>query len=108
MPIRPCAEPGCPYPAKHGDSRCTEHYRQRERERGSRRRKDAARKPYKTTKWANTARHVRFEQPLCAECGRVAEDTDHITPIRDGGQPYSRANLQGLCKVCHGIKSAEE
>jgi 5-methylcytosine-specific restriction endonuclease McrA len=35
-------------------------------------------------------------------------DVDHIIGIEHGGQPYERANLQGLCKQCHGIKTKRE
>jgi 5-methylcytosine-specific restriction protein A len=108
VPLRPCAEAGCPNPARRGRPRCEAHDKKRERERSARRRQDAARKPYTTGKWKHTARRVRFEQPLCVRCGRIATDTDHVVPIRDGGAPYSLDNLQPLCRECHGLKSADE
>ncbi len=50
--------------------------------------------------------------PLCAEClkqGRVTEATqrDHIIPLFDGGAD-DESNEQGLCDVCHDVKSKAE
>ena len=33
---------------------------------------------------------------------------DHINPIKDGGERFDWANLQGLCISCHNRKTAGE
>jgi 5-methylcytosine-specific restriction protein A len=46
--------------------------------------------------------------PVCAVCGvRPAIDVDHITPLEAGGED-TIANLQGLCRQCHGRKTRRE
>ncbi|AAC18447.1 HNH endonuclease [Mycobacterium phage Lakes] len=37
-------------------------------------------------------------------CVRAATDVDHKKP----GNDHSRSNLQAICRVCHGKKSAAE
>ena len=41
-------------------------------------------------------------------CGRVADEVDHHTPLSRGGEVYDEANLRSLCRKCHREKSAEE
>lgn len=58
-------------------------------------------------------KQVLSEQPICAgvfgeECLQLTEDIDHIVSPEDGGAFYDRANLQGLCKKCHGRKTNAE
>lgn len=50
--------------------------------------------------------------PLCAECDRRGlvkrtEVIDHIRPLAQGGLDVDE-NVQGLCLLCHAIKTAEE
>ena len=45
--------------------------------------------------------------PLCASCGRPANEVDHITPKRAGGEDDDE-NLQALCKSCHSVKTMRE
>jgi 5-methylcytosine-specific restriction protein A len=48
---------------------------------------------------------------VCRRCGvRVRPGSghiDHIVPLQDGGT-HSFGNLQYLCKMCHGAKTAKE
>ena len=37
-----------------------------------------------------------------------AFDTDHITPIYQGGHPLQWKNLQVVCRKCHRVKTAQE
>ena len=96
MPIRLCNVKGCPNPV-HYRGRCAEHSRERARihARGS------AQNIYQSKRWKITKRHVLAEQPQCADCPRLAVDVHHIVPLDDGGAPFARQNLQGLCKSCH-------
>ncbi len=58
-------------------------------------------------KWqALRAAHLQG-QPLCVECGTLATVVDHIEPHRGNEQLlFDPANLQSLCRVCHGRKTA--
>lgn len=48
---------------------------------------------------------------ICRSCGCIVAphqaECDHIVPLASGGTD-DLANLQTLCKICHGKKSAEE
>jgi 5-methylcytosine-specific restriction endonuclease McrA len=100
MPIRLCLEPRCPAPATYR-GRCATHSRSNERT------THARRHFYNSGRWKYTRRRVLHDQPLCP-CGEIATDVDHIQAIEDGGDPWSRNNLQGLCKACHSIKTSRE
>lgn len=48
-------------------------------------------------------------QPLCVRCKRPGEIVDHIIPISENPALRLRAdNLQTLCRVCHGVKTAAD
>ena len=38
----------------------------------------------------------------------LATDVDHIVPINQGGDPFTRSNLQPLCQHHHGLKTKGE
>jgi len=68
---------------------------------------------YKSSQWVNLARKHKMLNPLCVGCeakGFISpvEVTDHITPINQGGLPFSWDNLQSLCHRCHNAKSGAE
>ena len=49
----------------------------------------------------------------CQVCGRrgiaLIAEVDHIQPLHQGGDPYSPANLQAICRSpCHFEKTARE
>lgn len=55
------------------------------------------------------------KEPLCRRClakqppaYRSAKVSDHIKPIRDGGDPWDLANRQALCVACHSEKTTED
>jgi 5-methylcytosine-specific restriction endonuclease McrA len=88
------------------DDGCDAHRKEIERERSRYRRAKATdaqgRSVYRTAMWLRRRRQVLFEQPLCALCGeRLATEVDHIVPLEEGGAPYDRENLRGLCSPCH-------
>ena len=71
------------------------------------------RMPY-TYGWAQLAKRVRMDEPLCASCslhGRTipAKHTDHIVPrYLAEHRTMDETNLQPLCKKCHDHKSWRE
>ena len=45
----------------------------------------------------------------CRNCGRAGRfEVDHVVPLDAGGDPYSPANLQALCRKCHHEKTGRE
>jgi len=100
MPTRLCLAPRCPDPATYR-GRCARHSRAREHQ------THPNKTIYNTKRWQVLRRSVLFNHPLCP-CGEIATDVDHIKPIEHGGDPWSRANLQGLCSHCHGQKTKRE
>jgi 5-methylcytosine-specific restriction protein A len=103
MPTRICSTSGCPQPATHR-GRCATCASRNDR--GIQR---AGHAIYRTRRWQLLRRRVLFEQPICAGCDNaLAVDVDHVTPLGQGGAPYARSNVQGLCKRCHGAKTRLE
>lgn len=65
-------------------------------------------KVYNSKLWRNISKRNLAKHPECIECGRRAEVTDHIIPIRFGGAKFSRKNLQSMCHSCHSKKTTQE
>ena len=69
---------------------------------------------YQTQQWRSTRSYHIQMNPICVHCKKkenrvVAGDVvDHIIPIRQGGDPFNKNNLQTLCHGCHSIKSRQE
>jgi 5-methylcytosine-specific restriction enzyme A len=108
MPSRPPSPcPVCQVPVP-GGGRCPDHRSQRYRQAN---RQQRARDPwlwvYSSPIWRRLRAIVKREQPICAvpTCNRPTQDIDHIVPLSEGGAPFDRANVQGLCKPCHGRKT---
>lgn len=94
---RPCNVPGCPALATRG-GRCAWH--------------QPLEKPRLTAKqrgYGGEWRAIRAAQlrkyPMCAVCGAVATDVDHIVPLARGGT-HDVSNLQSLCHAHHSRKTA--
>jgi len=58
------------------------------------------------TEWRRVRAQVLREEPTCRMCGAPSTEADHIIPLQAGGDPYDRANLQGLCKTHNASKGA--
>lgn len=110
MPIaarRPCTWPGCRELVSEG-SRCAQHRRQVERERGS-----AHERGY-TSAWTKARAAYLSAHPICvvhrAEGALVAASVvDHKVPHRGDKQLFwDSGNWQALCKPCHDRKTATE
>ena len=70
-----------------------------------------------TKKWKSVSSAFRRSRLVdgkyrCRACGADGRylrlEVDHITPLRTGGAPYDRQNLQLLCTACHIEKSRSE
>jgi 5-methylcytosine-specific restriction endonuclease McrA len=106
MSLSPCAEPLCPNLVPRGQrGRCPEHRKERDREI-----KRLAKTPgYKTQGWQRLRRRVLERDGYrCRECGRMADQVDHIVPVRLGGAQFDMDNCQSLCASCHSKKTARE
>jgi 5-methylcytosine-specific restriction enzyme A len=63
--------------------------------------------------WQRLRLAVLDREPFCRICeadGRTeaAVLVDHIVPIEDGGERLDESNLQPLCRLCHGNKTAAD
>lgn len=61
--------------------------------------------PYRTARWKKLRAEILGEHPQCFKCMRPAKVVDHIHPIKQGGSPWGRSNLQPLCHPCHNQKT---
>ena len=60
--------------------------------------------------WVGISKAYLRTYPLCEECLRhgyetKSTQTDHITPLNDGGT-NEWSNLKALCRACHSRKTA--
>ena len=51
---------------------------------------------------------LQRDRHQCVQCGRAAEEVDHIRPRAMGGDVYALSNLQSMCKPCHKRKTARQ
>jgi 5-methylcytosine-specific restriction endonuclease McrA len=113
MPIKLCAEPGCPNPAT-AQGRCDEHRKAKERDRSRVRREQARERNrmYARARWAATGRQKLFLNPLCElehpGCLGIANEVHHEQAMEDGGEKYAMDNLVSTCKPCHSRETRRE
>lgn len=108
MPKKTCKEGGCLKVAIK-DGYCSRHWRAPKMKyvRGDH---DEV---YNSARWKRLRRRFIKANPLCVKCmeeGHLveAEIADHINPLRNGGEPFNWENLQPLCRMHHGRKTAQE
>jgi 5-methylcytosine-specific restriction endonuclease McrA len=65
---------------------------------------------YASARWRALRRQVLAEQPWCATAGcmELTHDVDHKVALQDGGAPFDRDNVWGLCKRHHSSKTNKE
>lgn len=68
---------------------------------------------YNATKWRKDRAAHLAENPLCVLCKKAgilsdATVSDHIKPVRQGGDLWDWSNRQGLCETCHNQKRGRE
>ena len=77
------------------------------------------RKVYNSKRWKLTRNFILNNNPFCVLCAEkdiitVAVDVDHIINLTviflsgDHERAFDVDNLRGLCKLCHGLKTAED
>ena len=65
------------------------------------------REVYSRPRWRRLRKRVIYEQGyVCAGCreqGRIgpAEICHHRRPMKQGGDPWERSNLEAVCRKCH-------
>ncbi len=97
-----CAQRGCGLPKQE----CTKHHTLPIKT-------NEERAFYQSSRWRRVSLRHREQEPLCRTCkkdGRIVIGalTDHIIPIRQGGQRWDEANYQTLCDACHQRKRRGE
>ena len=100
---RICAKPGCC--ALVSGRYCETHTPPAQ----DKRRPAAYRKWYTLPRFRKARDAFMNAHPLCARCGAVSTDLDHIKPHK--GDPvlfWDSSNWQALCASCHSIKTATE
>lgn len=65
---------------------------------------------YKSSQWVILRARVLREEPICAEEGCMARSTtvDHLVSLGNGGDPFDRGNLRGLCYPHHSKRSSSQ
>lgn len=105
-PKKPCSTPYCPQ-----FKPCPVHAKQEARQRVVNTADE--RKFYGSHRWTDSSISHRQREPFCRIClagGRyvLGALSDHIRPIRDGGDRWDDGNLQTLCDSCHNRKRQQE
>ena len=68
---------------------------------------------YQRKAWKDVRALVLQQEPFCRACRKFgklepATHVDHIKPIEFGGDAFSLANLQSMCKPCHERKTRHD
>jgi 5-methylcytosine-specific restriction protein A len=108
MPRRapsPCRHPGCPALVESGGY-CPAHRRERDRTHDERR-PSSSKRGYGVD-WRRYSRTFLAEHPFCAECGEIAQHTDHKVAVSGPSDSlfWEPTNHQPLCHACHSRKTA--
>jgi 5-methylcytosine-specific restriction endonuclease McrA len=109
MAVRLCLAPNCPNIRQYRGY-CAEHARAVNYRTHDRKRKSV----YNSKRWRILRRSHLSNHPVCAgwpdphPTPVIATQVDHIRPIEDGGDPWSRGNIQSLCQRCHSAKTRQE
>ena len=115
-PAKPCAHAGC-HALVRGATYCGTHAQEAATRlaRSDRKRRGTARQRGYDTLWQKVRDQHLLTQPLCVSCKAdgltvVAQDVDHIVPFKGVDDPrrLDSGNLQSLCRVHHGRKTARE
>lgn len=108
-PLRPCANPACPRQVKEQRRRYCEECQPAEwKKQNDQPHRKEMHSFYHSKAWFAVRRQVLSRDPVCVLC-RQAEATtvDHIKDRTEAPElELEPSNLQGVCKRCHGRKTA--
>lgn len=109
-----CSWPGCGKSVLLPDRYCDKHKKLKEEQDRQRkastdyRRGSAASRGYDYA-WSKFRKSYLRLHPVCAVCGRLANEVDHVIPFKgDKTKIFDLDNLQPLCHECHSRKTAKE
>ena len=111
-----CVAPSCKEIVRDSTSRCEKHKFTAKKDKNKLRELRGGRrnsKVYDSSRWRRLSNKKRTVTPFCEMCEvdgvtLVADVTDHIIEIEDGGNQYEWDNLMSLCHTCHNQKTADE
>jgi len=63
--------------------------------------------------WQRVRKAAQRRDPFCVACRaenviQLAQEFDHVVPLAEGGERLSLANVQGLCREHHALKTGQE
>ncbi len=105
-PKSPCLHPGCRNLVSRGDKgRCPEHRKQHSK--GIDQRRGTATERGYNARWGRFREMYLAEYPLCAVCGRGAQEVHHRVPVTGPDDPsfFDPSAVVGLCKPCHSAET---
>lgn len=94
----------CPKHGTYQSKRCEECASEYNKQYDKTMRNKEASNFYNSRAWRNVSKSFLTSNPVCLMCGSIAQHSDHIVAIKDGGDKYSFSNLQPLCIACHNSK----
>lgn len=63
---------------------------------------------YRSPPWTFARTQQLQREPNCRVCGEPATHVDHVLSRAEGGADLDPANLQSMCRRCHGRKTLAE
>ena len=107
IPRHPCRHSGCSNLTDA--SVCADHASDDPVRLYDQTRRDDPARIYDSRRWRRLREIVLARDLLCVLCHQQpSSDADHIIPVRQGGEPWSLENLEGLCSACHSKKTRRE
>ena len=105
-PRRTCAAPGCSALALPNHAKCKVHAA---KVRSQERARSKGKRIYLDARYRKARAVYMAEHPLCAACGALATDLDHVVPHKGNMRLFwDEGNWQALCASCHSVKTAAE
>jgi 5-methylcytosine-specific restriction endonuclease McrA len=102
-----CGHPGCTRPRSGHTQYCSVH--RRGADRAYKARRDPDNGFYSSDTWRAFRAEFLGTNPVCSECGGIADTIHHIVPRTDApDRALDPTNCLPLCKTCHGIHHAGE
>lgn len=106
----PCRQFGCPNLTDRRDGYCEEHAGERHRTYKQDRTDVEQQKLYQSARWRKVRAEKLAADPFCEVCARArppritaATIVHHKLPIKQGGDPFKRDNLESICASCHNM-----